>query len=75
MVSYLNQYMLRVFIKRLCRFLLPVSLVSCNDIMAYFFGCLFGKTPLIKVSPRKTWEGFLGGFLMTVLFGFFVSIF
>lgn len=54
------------------RFLLPIALVTCNDISAYFFGCLFGKTPLIKVSPRKTWEGFLGGFLVTVIFGFFV---
>lgn len=51
---------------------MPVSLVTCNDIAAYFFGCMFGRTPLIKVSPRKTWEGFVGGFITTVIFGFFV---
>lgn len=24
-------------------------------------GFFFGRTPLIKLSPKKTWEGFLGG--------------
>ncbi|KAG8593492.1 hypothetical protein GDO81_000850 [Engystomops pustulosus] len=31
-------------------FLVPVSIVICNDIMAYLFGFFFGRTPLIKVS-------------------------
>jgi len=50
-------------------FLLPVSMIICNDIMAYMFGFFFGKTPLIKLSPKKTWEGFIGGAFSTVLFG------
>ncbi|KAF8568566.1 hypothetical protein P879_04825 [Paragonimus westermani] len=54
-------------------FLLPVSLVICNDIMAYVFGFFFGKTPLIKLSPKKTWEGFIGGGLATLLFGVLFS--
>jgi phosphatidate cytidylyltransferase len=41
--------------------------------MAYMFGFFFGKTPLIKLSPKKTWEGFIGGALSTVLFGLAVS--
>lgn len=41
-------------------FLLPVSLIICNDIFAFVFGFLFGKTQLIKLSPKKTWEGFIG---------------
>ncbi|KAG5455134.1 Phosphatidate cytidylyltransferase, photoreceptor-specific [Clonorchis sinensis] len=55
-------------------FLMPVALVICNDIMAYVFGFFFGKTPLIKLSPKKTWEGFIGGGLATILFGFFFSL-
>ncbi|KAE8631166.1 hypothetical protein XENTR_v10001101 [Xenopus tropicalis] len=51
-------------------FIVPISIVICNDIMAYIFGFFFGRTPLIKLSPKKTWEGFIGGFFMTVIFGF-----
>lgn len=36
-------------------------------------GFFFGHTSLIKLSPNKTWEGFLGGFASTVVFGFIVS--
>ena len=39
--------------------MLPTSLVIINDIMAYLFGFFFGRTPLIKISPKKTWEGAL----------------
>jgi len=28
---------------------------------------------LIKLSPKKTWEGFIGGALFTILFGWFIS--
>ena len=54
-------------------FLLPCSLVIVNDIMAYFCGFFFGRTPLLALSPKKTWEGFLGAIVFTVLWGFFAS--
>ena len=54
-------------------FILPVSLIICNDIMAYMFGFFFGKTKLIKLSPKKTWEGFIGGAFSTLIFGFILS--
>jgi CDP-diglyceride synthetase len=38
-----------------------------------FSGKLFGKTPLIKLSPKKTVEGFVGAFFCTLLFGLAVS--
>jgi phosphatidate cytidylyltransferase len=39
--------------------LLPIYL---NDSLAYLFGKFFGKNKLIpSVSPKKTWEGFVGG--------------
>jgi len=53
-------------------FLYPVSLVVCNDSMAYFAGLAFGRKftsrPFIGISPNKTWEGFIGGGLCTVVF-------
>jgi phosphatidate cytidylyltransferase len=56
-------------------FLLPASLIVINDIAAYFFGFFFGRTPLIKLSPKKTWEGFIGASVTTVLSGFVVAYF
>lgn len=53
-------------------FFLPASLVICNDIWAYICGMTFGKTPLIKLSPKKTVEGFVGAFVCTVVFSIFV---
>lgn len=57
-----------------CRFLLPASLIAINDVAAYFFGFFFGKTPLIKLSPKKTWEGFIGASVATVISAFVVII-
>uniref|UniRef100_A0A7E4ZX74 Phosphatidate cytidylyltransferase n=1 Tax=Panagrellus redivivus TaxID=6233 RepID=A0A7E4ZX74_PANRE len=54
-------------------FLVPVSMIICCDIMSYVFGFFFGKTPLIKLSPKKTWEGFIGGAFSTVVFGLLLS--
>ncbi|MEY3722907.1 MAG: hypothetical protein RLZZ35_777, partial [Actinomycetota bacterium] len=43
-----------------------VILVGCNDTFAYVFGVLLGKHPLApKISPKKTWEGFVGGLIFT----------
>nr|CAD2168660.1 unnamed protein product [Meloidogyne enterolobii] len=56
-------------------FLVPVSMIICCDIMSYMFGFFFGKTPLIKISPKKTWEGFIGGAFSTILFGLVLSHF
>ena len=47
-----------------------------NDTMAYIVGSLIGKTPLSPISPKKTWEGTIGGILLAIavvgfLFPFF----
>ncbi|XP_043269613.1 phosphatidate cytidylyltransferase, photoreceptor-specific [Venturia canescens] len=54
-------------------FIVPVSMIVINDVMAYVFGFFFGRTPLIKLSPKKTWEGFIGGGISTVLLGLLMS--
>ena len=38
-----------------------------NDTMAYIIGSLIGKTPLSKISPKKTWEGTIGGILLAII--------
>ncbi|TFY53824.1 hypothetical protein EVJ58_g9226 [Rhodofomes roseus] len=50
-------------------FWVPASLVICNDVFAYIWGMTLGRTPLIKLSPKKTVEGFVGAFFSTVVFG------
>jgi phosphatidate cytidylyltransferase len=54
-------------------FIIPVVMIIINDIGAYLFGFFFGKTPLIELSPKKTWEGFIGGAVVTVIFGAILS--
>lgn len=42
--------------------------VIINDIGAYFIGVLFGKHKMNeKISPKKTWEGFLGGVVFSLI--------
>ena len=48
------------------------------DTAAYFFGNFFGKHKMIpRISPNKTWDGAIGGYLVaamvSILFGIFVS--
>jgi phosphatidate cytidylyltransferase len=50
-------------------FLLPLIIICSiwiNDTMAYIVGSLIGKTQLTKISPSKTWEGTIGGILLSV---------
>ena len=44
-----------------------IASIWINDTMAYIVGSLIGKTPLSPISPKKTWEGTLGGILLSVL--------
>nr|VDD49219.1 unnamed protein product [Brassica oleracea] len=54
-------------------FLLPASLIVINDIFAYICGFFFGRTPLIKLSPKKTWEGFIGASITTMISAFLLA--
>jgi phosphatidate cytidylyltransferase len=38
-----------------------------NDTMAYLVGSFIGKTSLTKISPKKTWEGTIGGNILCVI--------
>ena len=50
------------------RILTVVVLVSCNDTFAYIFGVLLGRHKLAPhISPKKTWEGFIGAILATTI--------
>ena len=45
-----------------------------NDVFAYIVGSLIGKTKLYeKISPKKTWEGTIGGTILSVLSAYLLS--
>lgn len=45
-----------------------IAVVVCNDVGGYAAGVLFGKHPIApQVSPKKSWEGFAGSVLLSVI--------
>ena len=43
-------------------------LIWANDSFAYLFGRMFGKNKMApSISPGKSWEGFAGGAIMTLV--------
>jgi len=51
-----------------------VFLTQFNDVMQYTWGTLFGKHKIIpKVSPNKTWQGFLGGVITTTVLAMLIA--
>lgn len=54
-------------------FVLPCWLIICNDSFGYFCGRLFGRTALTALSPKKTWEGYIGAGVFTMIAAFLLS--
>lgn len=53
-----------------------ITVTKLTDIGAYFIGSYFGKTKLAPyISPKKSWEGAIGGFLIGVLASFLFTLF
>ncbi len=54
--------------------LLLFIFIWINDTGAYLVGCTIGKHRLFeRISPKKSWEGFWGGFIFTVIAAIIVS--
>jgi len=54
-----------------CLFILWAS-----DSGAYIAGTLFGKRKLFeRISPKKSWEGFVGGAVLALAFAFLMNNF
>lgn len=50
-----------------------VFITEINDVLQFVWGKLLGKRKILpKVSPNKTWEGFIGGMLSTVVISYFL---
>lgn len=47
-----------------------ILLVVGNDLGGYVVGVLFGKNPIApSISPKKSWEGVMGSFILATLVG------
>ena len=47
-----------------------IFITEANDIMQFVWGKIFGKHKILpRVSPNKTWEGFIGGVISTTIIG------
>lgn len=58
-ISHWNVGLLATFVAAVC--------VSFADIGAFFIGKSLGRTQLIKISPKKTVEGALGGLCFSTI--------
>ncbi len=53
-----------------------ICCIFSTDVFAYITGNLFGKRKMFpSISPNKTWEGAFGGFLSSIISGFFFGAF
>jgi phosphatidate cytidylyltransferase len=58
--------------------IIPLTLIASiwiNDTMAYIVGSFIGKTPFSTISPKKTWEGTIGGAILAVVFVSFITVY
>ena len=65
--------------KYLTSALLVIFVVAADclfDVGAYLVGSMLGKHKMCpRISPKKTWEGFIGGFIFSVVFSCFTFVF
>lgn len=54
--------------------LLLIATIWINDTMAYLVGSFIGKTPLSAISPKKTWEGTIGGAVIAIILATFLAV-
>ncbi len=49
-------------------------LIWSSDTFAYLVGKFFGKHKMApKISPKKTWEGYAGGVILTLILSYFIE--
>lgn len=73
MISGSAHFVMNNIFEGMIWFFMPAVLVITNDIWAYICGVLFGRTQLIKLSPKKTVEGFVGAWIFTIFFGYLLT--
>ncbi|MBS1645215.1 MAG: phosphatidate cytidylyltransferase [Bacteroidetes bacterium] len=68
-LAYITVPALMLYTLRVQSLLLPLALILLiwmNDTMAYLVGSFIGKHAFSSISPKKTWEGTIGGAVLTL---------
>ena len=51
-----------------------IFIIWANDVFAYLFGVTIGRHRLFeRISPKKSWEGLIGGFVLSLAVGWLFS--
>ncbi|MBN1439157.1 MAG: phosphatidate cytidylyltransferase [Anaerolineales bacterium] len=75
-IGWLGSYLvsLRLLPSGYWWFLICLAAVGAADSSAYLVGRIWGRHPLARrISPKKTWEGYLGGAAGSTLAGFMIA--
>ena len=68
MLSFYSAYLIRANDSDSLKFFLHILIVCVStDIGGYIFGKIFKGPKLIKISPKKTYSGVIGGYLMSII--------
>ena len=75
LVVFQVKYFAQTALSGLFWYFFPMATVVMNDVSAYFCGITFGrkfiKAPFLSLSPNKTWEGFIGAAILTLIFSWY----
>ena len=67
-LSFYSAYIIRANDNNSLEFFLYILIVCVStDIGGYIFGKVFKGPKLIKISPKKTYTGVIGGYLMSII--------
>jgi len=68
MLSFYSAYIIRANDSDSLKFFLYILIVCIStDIGGYIFGKIFKGPKLTKISPKKTYSGAIGGYLMSII--------
>lgn len=69
-ILYITLPLMLLMKMELQSFVLPIAVIFMiwtNDTMAYLVGSFIGKHSFSSISPKKTWEGVVGGSILTII--------
>jgi len=68
-LSFYSAYVIRTDINSSLSYFLIILLICIStDIGGYIFGKIFKGPKLTKISPKKTYSGVIGGYLLSIIF-------